>query len=177
MDTLYVIDFEGNKRLGVWEYGIVTLSNFADIIECKYVPCKGEFSNKSGEFFAKRKKGLFCSHSMATEDGLLRHYWASPGKVPLFYRPGDTLRWGPWIDTKMIYRKLFPGLLGYELHQLVDIFGLHELLDVYAARYCPVDARKFHSALFDALAASLLLKHLTKFYTNISLEKLVLLSN
>ena len=169
-----MIDFEGNKELGVWEYGIVTLQNFS-VSACEYKVCSGDFEKNFETFASKRRSGIFCAHSAQVEDGLLRYYWASPGQVPFFFKDGTTLSWGPWLDTKMIYRKLFKGLPSYELGDLVSTFSLKGELIELANKYCSNESCKFHHALFDALAAALLLRNLGRYYADISIKKLLLI--
>ncbi|MGC4072314.1 MAG: hypothetical protein QM760_07325 [Nibricoccus sp.] len=44
-----------------------------------------------------------------------------------------------------------------KLAELVAMFGLQAELDALAAEHCSKDRRKYHAALYDALAAALLL--------------------
>jgi DNA polymerase III epsilon subunit-like protein len=168
---IHVLDFEGNKRLGVSEFGAVTLRDF-EIVSVNVEFCKKKFSERVEYFLSLRRSGLLAAHSAQTEDNLLRHYWASPGRVSTFIDGGETLRWGPWIDTKLIYRRLFKGLKSYELIDLISAFELHAGLTSLAKKHCSTAMWGFHNALFDALAAALLIQNLRKHFPDISPQDL-----
>lgn len=68
--------------------------------------------------------------------------------------------WGPWIDTGRLYPQFYPTLASAKLGDLVAVFGLQERLDALAAEHCPADRRRYHAALYDALAGALLLGRL-----------------
>jgi DNA polymerase III epsilon subunit-like protein len=173
MSICHVIDFEGNKNLGISEFGVVTLQNF-EIISTHTEICQNTFNDHLEYFLNLRRTGLFAAHSAQIEDGLLRHYWASPGQVPVFTDETTTLSWGPWVDTKVIHRELFKNLKSYELEDLIFAFELHSELVKFSEKYCLPWQRKFHCALFDALATAMLIQNLQKYFQNISLPSLVL---
>ncbi|MDR1890606.1 MAG: hypothetical protein LBQ23_00265 [Puniceicoccales bacterium] len=168
MNTIHVIDFEGNRNLGISEFGVVTLENF-EIINTRTEYCANFFGNYLDYFLSLRRSGLLAAHSAQVEDGLLRHHWASPGSVPMFIDDGMTVFWGPWIDTKLVYRRLFKGLESYELQDLIASFDLHSALWELAKQYCSPSAMNFHNSLFDALATALLIQNLPRHFSNISL--------
>ncbi len=64
--------------------------------------------------------------------------------------------WGPWLDTLHLYRRIYPGLESYKLQELVVTFDLQTKLDEHAATLCPAKRRRYHCALYDALASALL---------------------
>jgi len=68
--------------------------------------------------------------------------------------------WGPWIDTGRLYAELFPRLASGRLEDLVAACGLQADLDTLAAAHCPPARRRYHAALYDALAGALLLARL-----------------
>ncbi|MDR2738118.1 MAG: hypothetical protein LBB18_04260 [Puniceicoccales bacterium] len=172
MDTIHVLDFEGNRRLGISEFGVVTMRGFA-IDSTRSEFCVRNFCGHAEYFLSLRRSGLLAAHSAQTEDHLLRHYWASPGQVPVFIESRQTLCWGPWIDTKLIYRRLFGGLKSYELNDLIDAFDLRANLALIAKKHCSTAAIGFHNALFDALAAALLIQNLRQHFSNVSLQTLI----
>jgi len=62
-------------------------------------------------------------------------------------------RFGPWVDTLKLGRRLYPGLASHKLGDFVWALGL-------AARVeglCP--GRTWHDALYDACAGAVLLEH------------------
>ncbi len=89
--------------------------------------------------------------------------WPYPRPSPDFVRPGERLaEWGPWIDTARLYAQLYPQLESGRLERLVAACGLQAELDDLAARNAPADRRRYHAALYDALAGALLLAALAR---------------
>lgn len=68
--------------------------------------------------------------------------------------------WAPWIDTCRLARAWAPSLGDFRLGQLVTDLRLGARLDTLAAQHCPPKRRRFHCALYDALAAALVLRAL-----------------
>lgn len=83
---------------------------------------------------------LLVAHGAATERRFLRAF--------------PTHRFGPWIDTLHVARRLHPGLPSYRLGDLVAHFQLEPTI----APLCPGLA--WHDALYDATASLVLLRHL-----------------
>ena len=172
---VHVIDFEGNRKSGIVEYGIVTLNNF-QISNSQYKTNIKKFDIFPEEWLKLRRTGILCAHSAQTEDNLLRYYWASPGIVPAWTDTTTVVTWGPWIDTKMIYRSLYPTLSSYELKSLIMNFGLYdELLNISSIHHEPFK-KEFHNALFDAFAAAILLQYIHSILPDITAKSLILLS-
>jgi DNA polymerase-3 subunit epsilon len=97
------------------------------------------------------------------ENALLKAVWPYPRSSPDFARPGErVVDWGPWIDSARIYAQLYPRLHSGALGALVDVCELQSELDRLAAAHCPVDRRRYHAALYDALAGALLLGSLAR---------------
>lgn len=197
---IYIIDFEGSKHTGILEYGLVIIednkisetqtqlfrplkeipSKETDLHNIRYQDVKnepsfGEFIN----FFCQiRKNGPFCAHHAVIENNFLKQYAPYPGNVPDFISDNTVYSWGPWIDTLKLYKYFYPNLESYKLLELISLFQLNNELQIISDYYCPENRKKAHCALFDALASSLLLKHLLSladFQTN-KLEKLIILS-
>jgi len=180
---IHVIDFEGSHQSGIVEYGIVTLegSSFkagytricaplgtiserdraqhgiGEAQACAREPFSADWALFSG----LRETGPFAAHNVAVEAGLIRGVWAFPKRCPNFATPGIMgADWGPWVDTLQLYRRIYPGLEGYGLKSLVETFRLQERLDGQARLLCPEHRRRYHCALYDAIASALLLVHL-----------------
>ena len=180
---IHFIDFEGNATSGIIEFGVVTLRG-GEIAETRtrlcaalgrvaaedtavhglredmvaaHAPFKAEW-----EYFAGlREGGPLAAHFAHVENHLLKTVWAYPRRAPDFARPGRTAtEWGPWIDTGRLYPQFFPQLGDGKLEELVAACGLQAELDALAAVHCPAARRRFHAALYDALAATLLLRAL-----------------
>ncbi|MDR1458111.1 MAG: hypothetical protein LBI37_01095 [Puniceicoccales bacterium] len=194
--TIHVLDFEGNREFGVLEFGLVTLVDMR-ISNCVGIGCKskaktfvfrdfrthsrinnefggiGEFGEHISKFVYLRKSGIFCAHSAQTEKSLLRSYLPTPGLVLKFYTNGLTGSWGPWLDTKLLYRRCLPNIGDYSLMALIDSMDLHPALNEVSGKYCSVDKCKPHNALYDALASALLLINFVKISKITSLVDLV----
>ncbi|MEY3001622.1 MAG: hypothetical protein RL648_1836 [Verrucomicrobiota bacterium] len=181
--TVYVLDFEGSPGSGVVEFGLVCLKG-GGIARTRTERCHpngpirgadyavhrlGEaqladspsFATFYEEFVACRREGVFAAHNRFAEQGFLKQTWALPPQVPDPVCQGGHLQeWGPWIDTLSLYRSLYAGLESYALMDLLDLFALRPRLELEVERHCPVDRRRAHCALYDALAAALLLLRL-----------------
>ena len=81
--------------------------------------------------------------------------------MPAYVDPGsEVAEWGPWVDTCRLARAWLPTLGDHRLGSLVAVFRLGGRLDALAAKHCPANRRKYHCALYDALAAALVLRAL-----------------
>ncbi len=183
---IHILDFEGNSRTGIVEYGVATLLH-GSVVGTKTRFCRGkaeippEDSRLHGIvdadtlgaapvdedwalFSGLRRTGPFCAHHAFVEDRLLREVWPYPGRVPDFMNDGSTTEeWRPWIDTRRLYEYLFPDLSSHQLMDLVRIFHLEPALDGLAREYCPDGRRRHHCALHDALASALLVIQIPEF--------------
>jgi len=72
------------------------------------------------------------------------------------------IEWGPWIDSARIYAQLYPRLESGRLENLVSACGLQGELDGLAEDCCPPERRRYHAALYDALAGAMLLGSLAR---------------
>lgn len=178
---IFFIDFEGSRASGVLEYGVVELrgaqvvATFTRLCQASG-PVSAEDEAVHGlsaravapwapfadewEFFAGlRERGPLAAHYAGVENGLLKMVWPYPRNSPDFARPGErVIEWGPWVDSARLYAQLFPQFPSLKLESLIAAAGLQAPLDVVAERHCPVDRRHYHAALYDALAAALLLR-------------------
>jgi DNA polymerase III epsilon subunit-like protein len=111
------------------------------------------------ELFADlRETGPFAAHYAGVENALLRQVWPYARASPDYVRAGErTVEWGPWIDSARIYLGLYPGLKSGKLENVIAARGLQGALDEVAAAHCPAGRRRYHCALYDALAGALLL--------------------
>ncbi|HTL67137.1 MAG TPA: 3'-5' exonuclease [Lacunisphaera sp.] len=178
---IHFIDFEGNAESGILEFGVVTLHG-GEVVETRTRLCqptgriRAEDSrvhglsepdlwdaapfNEEWEYFAGlRQTGPLAAHFASVENHLLRSVWDYPRSAPDFARPGASIaEWGPWIDTGRLYPQFFPQIGESKLERLVAATGLQAELDVLAARHAPAERRRYHAALYDALAGALLLR-------------------
>ena len=180
---IHVIDFEGSRQSGVVEYGVATLAagslTATDTRICAPVGTISDldraqhgiseemaqgnepFEREWSLFSRLREEGPFGAHNVAVEAGLLAMIWPCPKQCPNFAEPEiRAADWGPWLDTLRLYRRIYPGMESYGLEALVQAFGLQEALDRQAGLSCPVGRRRYHCALYDAIASALLLQRL-----------------
>lgn len=177
---IHFIDFEGNRTSGILEFGVVTLRHGA-IAATRTRTCaaigavsaedtavhglraesvQGElpFAHEWEFFAGLRHSGPLAAHFANAENSLLKSVWPYPRTAPDFARPGrEAHEWGPWIDTGRLYPQAFPQLGEAKLEHLVTAAGLQGELDALAAAHCPPHRRRYHAALYDALAGALLL--------------------
>lgn len=182
---MHVIDFEGSARTGVVEFGVVTLqsgeisavhtrvcrpadaipaaeSRVHGLVEAD-IAAAAAFGAEWTLFAGLRETGLLAAHFSATENALLRAAWPCPRLCPDFLSPGrSTAEWGPWIDTGRLAIDALPAGGGAGLETVVRALGLEAALAAAADRWCPAARRRFHCALFDALACALVLRALAR---------------
>lgn len=180
---IHFIDFEGSAASGILEYGVVTLAGggiaathtrlcratgrvAAEDTQVHGLSADGlasqdYFAAEWERFAGLRATGPLAAHFAPAENSLLRKVWPYPRESPDFARPGRTAtEWGPWIDTGRLYEQCFPQIGSYRLEDLVKRHGLQPELEVAARPYCPAERRRYHAALYDALAGALLLRAL-----------------
>lgn len=182
---IHFIDFEGSAASGILEFGVVTLAG-GEIAAAHTRLCRATgrvaaddtkvhgltadglasqdyFASEWERFAGLRATGPLAAHFAPAENSLLRKVWPYPREVPDFARPGRTSsEWGPWIDTGRLYPQLFPQLGSVRLEDLVARHGLQVELENASRRHCPPERRRYHAALYDALAGALLLLHLLR---------------
>ncbi|MFT3830821.1 MAG: 3'-5' exonuclease [Opitutaceae bacterium] len=179
--TIHFLDFEGSLATGVVEYGVAVVhgGEITDAITrlCRPAgPIRREDAAVHGigaadvidaaplgddwELFAGwRQRGPLAAHFAGTENSLLKATWPYGRTAPDFARPGATTNdWGPWLDTGRLLPQLFRGIASARLEDLVTQFGVGGELAAQAERFCPPARRRYHAALYDALAAALLLR-------------------
>ncbi|MBI5381205.1 MAG: 3'-5' exonuclease [Opitutae bacterium] len=182
---IHFLDFEGNRASGILEFGVATVLG-GRVVATRTRLCAAtgriaadetavhglsagdvaaaEPMNEEWDYFADlREAGPLAAHYAGVENALLKGVWPYPRNSPDFARPGERLiDWGPWIDTGAIYSQLYPQLGSGKLETLVAAVGLQPALDALAAEHCPPARRRYHAALYDALAGALLLASLAR---------------
>ena len=180
---IHVIDFEGSARTGVVECGVVSLQEGEVVvthtalfaartkISALETQCHGlldkdlkdlpPFESVWEEWVGLRRRGVLAAHNATVEFNLLRGTWPRPPAVPSWAEPGSLVaEWGPWIDTCRLARAWMPSLGDYRLASLVETLQLGARLETLGQQHCPARRRRYHCALYDALAAALVLKTL-----------------
>jgi DNA polymerase III epsilon subunit-like protein len=182
---IFFIDFEGSRATGVLEYGVVTL------LGDRVTDAQGRLGAATGRiqpedtrvhglaeealsgaapfsavwevFAGRRQAGPLAAHYASAENSLLKAVWPYPRPSPDFARPGaEVAEWGPWIDSGRIYAQLYPKIDSGRLESLVAACGLQAELEALAGVHCPPARRRYHAALYDAIAGALLLGSLTR---------------
>ena len=178
---IHVLDFEGSLAGGVVEYGVAVLSG-GEVVETATRLCRpseairredsavhgiddadvaaaAPLSADWERFAGWRQRGPMAAHFAGTENALLKATWPYARQSPDFARAGAvTNDWGPWLDTGRLLPQLYRGIGSAKLEDLVTLFALGPQLEELAARHCPPSRRRYHAALYDALAAALLLR-------------------
>lgn len=180
---IHFIDFEGSLGSGILEYGVVTLEagvvaraqtrlcratgavraedSAVHGLDARDVAAGLPFAEDFDFFAGLRESGPLAAHFAQAENTLIKGVWPYPRTSPDFAREGGSLtEWGPWIDTGRLYPQFYPTLDSAKLEDLVRVFGLQPALDEEALRWCPPARRRYHAALYDALAGALLLARL-----------------
>ncbi|WP_221030600.1 3'-5' exonuclease [Actomonas aquatica] len=181
--TIHFIDFEGGATCGILEYGVVTLRG-GEIVDTATRLCRATgrvrpedvavhgiepmavaeeapFTEEFERFASLRESGPLAAHFANAENTMLKSVWPYARQAPDWVRPGAvSTEWGPWIDTGRLYPQLYLGLESARLEELVGRMRLQNELDRVALELCPLDRRRYHAALYDALAGALLLRHL-----------------
>ena len=177
---VFFIDFEGNGNSGILEYGVATVLG-GRIVDAATRLCRATgrirerdaavhglraerlagqapFAADWDYFAGLREQGPFAAHFAGVENALLKSVWPYPRLSPDFARPGaGVAEWGPWIDSARLHAQFQPKAPSGALGTLISACGLQASLDEAAARHCPPDRRRYHAALYDALAGALLL--------------------
>lgn len=182
---IFFIDFEGSQVSGVLEYGVVEVNGGGigatqtrlcrpsgrvrrdDValhgLEPQALSGERPFADEWERFAGLRDRGPLAAHYAGAENGMLKSVWPYPRNAPDFARPGErVVDWGPWIDTARLYAQLYPEIATGQLEALVSACGLQWELDQLAAQHCPPVRRRYHAALYDALAGALLLTSLAR---------------
>ena len=146
-----------------WRWIMVVQELFGDMARADIsLQACAPFSDEWNYFSSLRELGPLAAHYAGVENGLLKSVWPYPRSVPDFARPGARIvDWGPWVDTARLYEQLLPAGSG-RLESLVAAHGVQPQLDALAAEHCPADRRRYHAALYDALAGALLLAALAR---------------
>jgi DNA polymerase-3 subunit epsilon len=183
--SIYFVDFEGSRASGILEYGVAEVLGGKIIgtntrlcraigrvraedvavhgLEEKALAGHAPFSDEWDYFAGLRERGPLAAHYAGVENGLLKSVWPYPRSSPDFARPGErVIEWGPWIDSARLYAQFYPQLDSGRLESLVTACGLQPELDEQAQAHCPPERRRYHAALYDALAGALLLASLAR---------------
>jgi DNA polymerase III epsilon subunit-like protein len=182
---IFFVDFEGSRASGILEYGVAEvlggrivgtstrLCRATGRVRAEDVAVHGleeralaglaPFADEWDYFAGLRERGPLAAHYAGVENGLLKSVWPYPRSSPDFARPGErVIEWGPWIDSARLYAQFYPQLESGRLEALVAAGGLQGELDDLAKEHCPPERRRYHAALYDALAGALLLASLAR---------------
>ncbi len=182
---IFFVDFEGSRASGILEFGVVEVQRGKigsartrlcratgrvrpeDVavhgLQAEALAACAPFAEEWNYFLSRRELGPLAAHYAGVENGLLKSVWPYPRSVPDFARPGaHVVDWGPWIDSARLYAQLYPRFASGRLESLVAATAGQAELDALAAEHCPADRRRYHAALYDALAGAVLLAKLAR---------------
>jgi DNA polymerase-3 subunit epsilon len=182
---IFFVDFEGSRPSGILEFGVVEVlggkigsthtrlcrplgrirpeDTAVHGLQADSLEAQAPFADDWEYFAGLRERGPLAAHYAGVENALLKSVWPYPRNSPDFARPGESLiEWGPWIDSARLYAQLYPQFDSGRLEALVTACGLQAELDALAAVRCPPERRRYHAALYDALAGALLLASLAR---------------
>ena len=182
---VFFVDFEGSSASGVLEYGVATvlggrvtaartrLCRATGLVPARDAAVHGlsaeslsahaPFAAEWEYFAGLRESGPLAAHYAGVENALLKSVWPYPRTSPDFARPGERVTdWGPWVDSARLYGQFYPQFSSSGLASLVGACALQGELDALAAQHCPPDRRRYHAALYDALAGAVLLAALAR---------------
>ena len=100
---------------------------------------------------------IFISHNIHIEKNLLKNYLPYNRTCS----NGISLEWGPWIDTTILYRTLYPNISTYDLGFLTKTF-IKKRAEELSSIICTADKKFHHNALYDALCTYLLFERIQK---------------
>lgn len=149
-----VLDFEGSSILGFREVGFIIIQDF-EIVDAGELKAVEDKNNDKFISILDKDYEFFVSHQSNVEKNFLHR------KYP-FSQNSDTGTWGPWLDTKIIYQKLYPNLEKFDLKFLVKTFIEQSKLDTLTSKYCAKNKIDYHNALFDSICCYLLARRLIK---------------
>jgi DNA polymerase III alpha subunit (gram-positive type) len=154
---ILTLDFEGSLKTGIREVGALytiggKMTSYQDIVIQNNEECI-----KALGHIVENKPDLFISHNIHIEKNLLKSY------LPYNRKCSNTisLEWGPWIDTTIIYRTLYPNIATYDLSFLTKTF-IKKRVEELSSIICSKDKKFHHNALYDALCTFLLFERIQK---------------
>jgi DNA polymerase III alpha subunit (gram-positive type) len=154
---ILTLDFEGSLKTGIREVGALytiggKMTSYQDIVIQNNEECI-----KALGHIVENKPDLFISHNIHIEKNLLKSY------LPYNRKCSNTisLEWGPWIDTTIIYRTLYPNIATYDLSFLTKTF-IKKRVEELSSIICSADKKFHHNALYDALCTFLLFERIQK---------------
>lgn len=180
------MDFEGSTVSGILEYGVVSL-RAGEVVAARGRICRAvgrvraedvavhgidaeatagcaPFVDDFEVFAGLREQGPLAAHFANAENTLIKATWPYARAARDFSREDgvSTPDWGPWIDTGRLYPQARGAGIVTRLAELIVAEGLQTRLDELAAEFCPAERRRYHAALYDALAGALLLARLAE---------------
>lgn len=152
---IVTIDFEGSLKKGIREIGVV-ISNYEKIIHLEEFIVTNEIEClQSLKNILIPTPDILISHNIHVEKNLLKKYM--PYKIISDQK--DQINWGPWLDTQVMYQKLYPMIKKYDLINLTKIF-VEKKVDELSVKHLSKSKRKHHYALYDAICSFCLFERL-----------------
>ena len=149
-----VLDFEGSIKDGFKEVGYIIINNFEIIYVNELTKVNSKRAGTLLDFLGE-PYDFFVAHHHKTEKNLIK-------KEMPYTNLNKSGEWGPWLDTEILYKKLYPQLKNYKLNFLVNEFLDLEKIKKNLALHSPNSNPEFHHPLFDAMCSFYLAKRLLR---------------
>ncbi|MEK9772709.1 MAG: hypothetical protein VW907_03130 [Opitutae bacterium] len=152
-----VIDFEGSKNTGIQQASLIDFVNFAIVNHSEFLCSDGPFRDWLVADSSLYKIDYWVAHNANVERNLIKQH--TPYKSKNSSSFGE-ITWGPWIDTLVVYKALYPNLKDYSLERLSFDFLKLEEINKLVTRMCDRTGKKFHQSMYDCVVTFLLLERL-----------------
>jgi len=149
-----VIDLEGSIESGVRQASCIDFKNFKIINSNEYLKDDGLFSTWLSNYTDSYSVGFWVAHNSMIEKNIISKFAPYKNNLARDFR---TIKWGPWLDTLTVYKKIYPNLKNYTLRDLKFTFGLECKVEDLASSLCKRTAVKQHESMYDCIVTYLLL--------------------
>ena len=152
-----IIDFEGTRKTGIKQASIIDIFDFEITCHQEYLSTDGTFSDWLVSKSNTSKIEFWIAHNASIERNILIEHTPYKSNYP---KNSKTLKWGPWLDSLALYKKLYSNLNNYSLKNLGKIFLESCEINQLAENMCIRTGRTFHQSMFDCIVTFLLINRL-----------------
>lgn len=152
-----VIDFEGSLKTGIQQAAIIDFSDFCIFDSKEYLNIDGNFKDWIIKNTNQNQIEIFVAHNIQIEKNIINKYIPYKSSINENH---TTLKWGPWVDTLLIYKALYPNINSYKLNNLGRLFLNQVKIKTLAKKLCKRTKVRSHQSMYDAVLTFLLLERL-----------------
>jgi DNA polymerase III alpha subunit (gram-positive type) len=152
-----IIDFEGTRKTGIKQAAIIDISDFEIASHYEYLSTDGKFSDWLISNRNTNQIEFWVAHNASVEKNIMNEY--APYKSS-YKQKSKALQWGPWIDTLVLYNRLYTNIGDYSLKNLGKIFLDSKEVSQLADKLCLRTSPIFHQSMFDCVVTFLLINRL-----------------